>query len=89
VTIAVGHGPLSPKRAIARERTEHGLRLEFGEPPGFESELARLVQQEEECCPFLHFRIDAGANALALDVIAPPEARSIVEEPLQPTDPRI
>jgi MerR family copper efflux transcriptional regulator len=76
------------KRAVARERTEQGLRLEFREPPGFVSELARLVQQEEECCPFLHFRLDAGAKELALDVTAPPEARPIVEELLQPADPR-
>jgi hypothetical protein len=76
------------KRAVARERTEHALRLEFREPPNFEAELARLVQQEKECCPFLHFRIDAGAKALALAVTAPPEARPIVEELLQPADPR-
>jgi MerR family copper efflux transcriptional regulator len=66
--------------AEARERTGRGLRLRFREPQGFQADVADLIRQEKECCPFLDFRIQATGGELLLDIAAPAEAWPIIED---------
>jgi hypothetical protein len=45
-------------------------------------ELTRLVDLERQCCRFLTFKIvvEAGEQAIGLEITGPPEAISMVEE---------
>jgi hypothetical protein len=46
------------------------------------AQLARLVNLERQCCPFLTFRItvDAGQQPLRLDITGPPEAKALIAD---------
>jgi len=44
------------------------------------SHLARLVDLERQCCPFLTFRIivKAGRQPICLEITGPPEAKAVI-----------
>lgn len=45
-------------------------------------QLARLIDLERQCCPFLTFRIvvEAGHQPICLEVTGPPEAKSTIAD---------
>ncbi|MEO7145202.1 MAG: hypothetical protein ABI165_17030 [Bryobacteraceae bacterium] len=45
-------------------------------------QLARLVDLERQCCPFLTFRIvvEASHQAIGLEITGPPEAKAIIAD---------
>ena len=45
-------------------------------------QLARLVDLERQCCPFLTFRIvvEAGNQPICLEITGPPEAKAIIAD---------
>jgi hypothetical protein len=64
--------------AVDRCEIDGGVRVEFeaGVPT---DELMRLVAAEQACCQFFRFAITVDTRRIALEVTAPPDARSIVE----------
>jgi hypothetical protein len=66
--------------ATAREDTADGVRLRFPHDQELAARLAALAVAETGCCAFFRFSLTAVADALWLDVDAPPEARPIVEQ---------
>ncbi len=57
-----------------------GVACYFRPAPEVLAQLARLVDLERQCCPFLTFRIvvAAGPQPFCLEVTGPPEAKAIV-----------
>jgi hypothetical protein len=45
------------------EDIDDGLRFHFENQPGLLTDLARVMEQEQDCCSFLHFRLVTEANA--------------------------
>ncbi len=50
-------------------------------------ELRELVRLEEECCPFLRFRLEPGPASIKLSILVPESARESVNALLQPFRP--
>ena len=71
------------ERALSKEAVEEGYRLRFA--PGDLADVARFVELESRCCPFLSFRIDltAGEGALWLIISGPPGARAVLDAELE------
>jgi hypothetical protein len=70
---------LVQQAAVRRIAVPGGLRVEFRPDVEVQAELARLVELERACCPFLELTIDDEGGALGLTVTGPPEAAPIVE----------
>ncbi len=64
--------------ASGRERTAAGTRLRFDRDVDL-SGLAALVAAEQGCCSFFTFTLTIGADAVWLDVAAPPDARPMID----------
>jgi hypothetical protein len=56
------------RAALAVASTERGLRLEFRDAPGVESELRELIWLERICCRFADWSLRADADRLVLEV---------------------
>jgi len=50
------------------------------------ADLARLVELERRCCPFLTFRIvvEAGNQPICLEITGPVEAKTVIADMLGP-----
>ena len=66
--------------ATARETTPGGYRLRFASDAAFAGHLAELAAREVECCAFLRFAVTVATDGLALDVLAPADARPLLDE---------
>ncbi len=77
---------------VAREVTEHGLRLRFRGAPETRAAVRDLVRREKECCPFFDFEIAESCSELTMTVSAPSDARPLLEslfsEPGEASGPR-
>jgi hypothetical protein len=75
---------LEPIRAAAVRLTPlpAGLACSFNASSEMLIKLAQLVDLERQCCRFLSFQIvvEAGEQALRLEVTGPPEAQSIIAD---------
>ena len=90
IACALGHGQLAERKELvqhlsqeATERRElpNGVGLRFKPAPGRVTELAKLVDLERACCPFLTFRIDAPAGGpVWLELTATTAAQEIIRE---------
>ena len=51
-----------------------GIRFRFVDQPGLLSDLARIIEQEQDCCNFLRFEltIEPSAGPITFDVTGPP-----------------
>jgi hypothetical protein len=73
-------------KRLAQEAKEcrklpHGVGLSFEPVSRRVSELAKLVDLERACCPFLTFRIEASAGRpVWLELTGPPAAQEIIRE---------
>jgi hypothetical protein len=64
-----------------RRKLTHGVRLSFKPRSNRVTELAKFVDLERACCPFLTFRIEALAGgAVWLELTGPPAAQEIIRE---------
>jgi hypothetical protein len=71
----------------AKERRElpHGVGFSFESASNRVTELAKLVDLERACCPFLTFRIEAPAGgAVWLELTGPAAAQEIIRELIPP-----
>jgi hypothetical protein len=70
------------ERALLREPQSDGYRLEFQQADLVE--LARFVDNERRCCPFISFRIDLEPEdgALTLTMSGPPGTREVLDAEL-------
>jgi hypothetical protein len=67
------------QQAIKRRRLPNGVSLCFAANSGRVTELAKFVDLERDCCPFLTFRIDVGAGeSIWLKLTGPPAARELI-----------
>ncbi len=64
---------------IDRRIDDRGAVVRFRASPGVEDAIRDLSTQEHECCPFLDFDIASQDDVVVLRVIAPAEARSVVQ----------
>jgi hypothetical protein len=72
---------LLSRAAVSRTTIAGGMRVERRPESNIRAELARLVELERECCPFLELTIEeTKEGALALSVTAPTDAEGIVKE---------
>jgi hypothetical protein len=69
-------------------RLAGGRRLAFRAEPGVVQELDELVAAERECCPFLNLTVARFDERLILDIVAPPEAETIIDAMFAGTTPR-
>ena len=67
-------------RATARETTPEGYRLRFAADPVFAGQLAELSAREVECCAFFTFAVTVSTDGLTLDVLAPADARPLLDD---------
>jgi hypothetical protein len=69
-------------RAVALERVDGGVRLQFAPAPGIVSTIAQVVDGERQCCRFLQFAIttEADDGPVALRITAPPEAQDVLSD---------
>jgi hypothetical protein len=69
------------QEAKERRKLPHGVGLSFEPVSSRVTELARLVDLERTCCPFLRFRIEAPAGgAVWLELTGPATAQEIIRE---------
>jgi hypothetical protein len=69
------------EQAIERQTLPNGVRLRFEANTGRATELAKFVDMERSCCPFLAFRIDAKpGECIALELTGPIPAQQIIRE---------
>ena len=60
---------------------DEGVAATFDASPLLASRLADLIVREQQCCPFFSFRLIVdGGTTITLEVRAPAQARSLVEE---------
>jgi len=64
--------------ATARRNLDDGIRVEFDTSVPTD-DLMQLVTAEQDCCQFFRFAITVDTRGIALEVIAPADARPIVE----------
>jgi hypothetical protein len=59
-----------------------GYAYSFGPASEVLAQLARLVDLERQCCPFLTFRIiiEAGNRPICLEITGPPEAKALIAD---------
>lgn len=63
-------------------RLERGLKLTYS--PQGAAELRDLVSLEQECCPFLHFELQACGTFIELSITVPESAIDSADELLEP-----
>ena len=90
IACALSQGPFAERKELlqrlAQEATErrklpNGVRLRFKPVSGRVTELAKLVDLERVCCPFLTFRIDAPAGGpVWLELTGTAAAQEIIRE---------
>lgn len=69
------------KKATERQTLPNGVRLGFEAISGRATELAKFVDLERSCCPFLTFRIDAKpGERISLELTGPVAALQIIRE---------
>jgi hypothetical protein len=69
------------QEATVRQSTPNGVRLSFEAVSGRVTELAKFVDVERSCCPFLTFRIDAKpGERISLELTGPVPAQEIIRE---------
>jgi hypothetical protein len=67
------------QEAIERRSLPNGVRLCFAAMSGRVTELAKFVDLERSCCPFLTFRIDAHpGEPISLELTGPIRAQEII-----------
>jgi hypothetical protein len=69
--------------ATGRVKTEAGVRLAFPSSPDLAGRVADLAAREAACCSFFTFVIGVGADALSLEIGAPPGATELVDSLLE------
>lgn len=62
------------KRAENVTDIPNGIRFRFAGKPGLLADLARVIEQEQDCCSFLRFTLTTEPNAgpITFDVTGPP-----------------
>lgn len=69
------------EEATERQTLPNGVRLRFEAIAGRATELAKFVDMERSCCPFLTFRIDAKpGDCISLELTGPIPAQEIIRE---------
>ena len=68
------------QRAVARNETADGCRLQFDAAGDVLEAIARAVDAERRCCRFLRFRItiEPDEGAIVLDLTGPPGSREFL-----------
>ena len=63
------------------DAVRHGsaLRLELRDSPGLGERLARVVELERACCPFLDLAVERDAGRLLVRIEGPPEAAALID----------
>ena len=64
---------------VEKKRDERGLRLLLRDSPGLAERVARVVELERECCPFLQIALEREAGHLDLRIEGPPEAAPVID----------
>src|SRR5205807_1370626 len=61
------------KRAEKVEDIQNGLRFHFASEPGLLADLARIMEQEQDCCSFLRIQLtmEASEGPIIFDVTGP------------------
>jgi hypothetical protein len=59
---------LAARAMTERSETADGLRLSFRREPGVEDELGRLVEVENQCCPWADWTVQTRTGHIVLDV---------------------
>jgi hypothetical protein len=72
-------------QATTREATPEGYRLRFASDPAFAGRLAELAAREVECCAFFTFAVTVATDGLALEVLAPADARPMLDDLFGPS----
>jgi hypothetical protein len=62
------------KRATRVSDIPNGIRFHFASHAGLLLDLARIIEQEQDCCSFLRFELttEPSAGPITLDVTGPP-----------------
>ena len=71
-------GPI--QRADQVTDLDDGLLLRFAHSPGLLAELARVIEQEQDCCSFLRFELSIEPNTgpITFEVTAPAGTRQML-----------
>ncbi len=74
------------QQAIARVPVSEGLRLTFAPTSEVWAAIARTVDAERQCCPFLRFQltIEPGSGPVILEVTGPPGTGAFLERLVGP-----
>ena len=83
--LAERHAQLLPglfARADQVTDIPNGRRLRFLHRPGLVLELAKVIEQERECCTFLRFHLatEPAAGPVTLDVTGPPGTAELLRQ---------
>ena len=64
------------------KETSGGYAYRFPSDEGWVSELARLIELERQCCPFLRFQVtvEAGGGPIWLELSGPEGTKAFLEE---------
>lgn len=75
--------------AVTSEELASGYRWRFAFAPGLLAQLGAVLDAERVCCPFLHVRLEAQAEAgiTTLEVTGPPGTREFLGSWLAPESP--
>lgn len=65
--------------AVARTTVDGGARLTFAADPATAARVADLAAREQQCCPFLDLTLQLADGGLLLSVVAPPDARAVID----------
>jgi hypothetical protein len=64
---------------LGSDRSGSTLALRFRAAEGMHSSLARFIELERDCCPFLAFTLDERDDGLLLSIEAPPDAGPVLD----------
>jgi hypothetical protein len=69
-------------RATSRTSVPEGLHWSFVSGDGILAEIARVIDAERRCCPFLRFTVvvEAGGGAVTLAVTGPAGTKAFLEQ---------
>ena len=70
------------KRAQLVSNIPSGIRFRFAGEPKLLSDLARLIEQEQDCCSFLRFQltIEPSSGPVTLEVTGPPDTAEMLRK---------
>ena len=71
-------------RSALRRAQRDGARLILTYDPHVAARVREMVRREQECCAFLRFELDEGADELTLVVTAPEAARDFLNAIFDP-----